>query len=446
MVLSTAVVLQAESTRSEIQPHVDLDVDANKPDIIKLPPLPPQVAGEKNIDDKGVNDKIQDKGGGGVVDGDKEQRKEPPLPQEVAAKPQVEGEEEGVAKPAEPEKPVEPVKLDNPGDNVINIPPDGGEVKQKPADPDLPELNKKAVEKEEVREEDRPLKEVKQPQLPEVKDTGERDLGAEKVEVGKAVMEDKAKESDKGDRPGENEVKKGDSEHLEKHLEKLSNRVDQLEEENRELREKQEVIQRIQIQQEGEQDGNVEQAKVVAPAQDVAPKEVERRDLHQENKVIQKESDTNVAVEPADGNAAAPRLDVDKQQESILEALEKEDDRVERGINEQLVKEKENALAVEDLMAAAGDEQGLGGAGDTHVEEGKAKEEEKRDKLDSKIEIAAVHHVEKEELGENAGNIAAPVRERDVGDEKNVPPQDSMKYRKRDLKNALESNGNLLSR
>lgn len=476
MVLCTVVVLQAESTRGEvveIQPPVD--VGADKPDIIKLPPVPPQVpGGEKKIDGDGVNNKIRDKGGGGIVaNGDKEQRKEPPLPQEVVDKPKVVEEKDGgVDKPVEIEKPVEPVKVDNPGGNVIDIPPDGGEVKQKPVDPVLPDSNKQPAKEIGEKVEDHP-KEEKQPQLPDVKDAGEQKPGVvKKNEEGKAVVEDKAKESDQKDSPGEEAgAKKNNHKQLEKHLEKLSNRLDQLEEENRELREKQEVIQRIQIQQ-GEEPvvGNGEQAKI-PPAQDVPPKE--EKESHQENlqNIAPKNSDNIVAAAKPNVSNVAAALDVDRQEKAILEALEKEDDRIARGINEQLVKEHEHAIglpddggeveqaAVKPRPAAVGGNQpveepgaaGGGGArnqeaigGVANIEEGNVREREKRDELDSKIEMAAVRQVEKDELGENGGNIAiaaAPAADREkksAGDD-----NDSVKYRKRDLKNV---NGSVLSR
>ena len=467
MVLSTVVILQSAGTQSEVvevQPQVD--VIPNKPDIIKLPPVPPQVpAGEKEIGGEGVNNKIPDEGGGGIVaNGDKEQRKEPPLPQEVVDKPKV--EEKDIAKPVEQEKPVEPVKVDNPGGKVIDIPPDGGDAKQKPVEPVLPDPNKQPA-KEKVEDH---LKEEKQPQLPDVKDTGEQEAGVvKKREEEKVVVEDKAKEIDQKDSPGkENGVKKDDHKQLEKHLEKLSNRLDQLEEENRELREKQEVIQRIQIQQGEEQaPGNGEQDKV-PPVQNVPPKE--EKDIHQENaqnnaNILKNSDNIAAAAKPNISNAAAA-LDIDRQEKAILEALEKEDDRIARGINEQLVNEHEQAIAlpddreeeaaavVEPKQADVGgnqpaEEPRAVGAGDTNIEAvGKIREGEKREELDSKIEMAAVHQVEKDELGENAGNIAiaAPVvdREKKSAVDENVPPvQDSVKYRKRDLKNV---NGSILSR
>ena len=473
MVLSTLVLLQAETTRNEgveIPPPADLG--GNEPDIIKLPPVPPQVQvpGEKKVGGEGVNDKIPDEGGGGVVDGDKDQRKEPPLPQEVAVvdKPKVvEENNKDIAKPVEPEKPVELVKVDNPGDSVIDIPPGGGEAKQKPAEPVLPDPNKQPAKVVEEKAEGGPKQEKQ-------KDTGKQELGGanSKVEEGKAVVEDKAKESDKRDSQ-EGEVNKDDHKQLEKHLEKLSDRLDQLEEENKELREKQEVIQRIQIQQGEEQvAGNGEQAKVPPAPQDVAPKEIEKKDLHQENvQNIPKDSDSNAAaVKP---NAAAA-LDIDKHEKDILDALEKEEDRAERGIDEQL-EQNENEQAIEEhkaevvgehKAAAAGgaqpveerravgvDDEAVGGqvGGDTNVEKGKERVREERDVgLDSKIEVPVVHQVEQDELGENAGNIniAAPVADREkksvgAGGENEPPPQDSVKYRKRDLKNA---NGSILSR
>ena len=481
MVLSTVVVLQAETTRGEgvgvIQP-APVEVDANKPDIIKLPPVAPQVpevpgGGEKKKNGgEGVNGKIPDEGGGDgrVVDGDKdkEQRIEPPLPQEAVDKPKAAEKEDksGVVKPAE--KPAESIKVDNPGDNVIDIPPDGGDAnKQKPAESIVPDPNKQPAKV--VKEKAENVPKEKQ------KDTGEQEEvhGNDK----KVIHEDKAKEpSDKKDSPGGEggDVKKDDHQQLEKHLKKLSNRLDQLEEENKELREKQEVIQRIQIEQGEEDDaGNGaehEQAKVPpAPHQDLAQKEIERKDIHQEN------------------NVAAGALDIDKQEKAILDALEKEEDidRAERGINEpqneneQAIEEHKVELAEqhkaaaaaaeggaeqpvkEGLRAVGGDgEGGQGGraavVGDTNLEEAKKHEgvRENRDvEVENKVEMAAVHQVEQEEIGENAGNInivapAADDREREKksvggGDVNGPPPQDSDKYRKRDLKNA---NGSILSR
>ena len=470
MVLSTVVLLQAEMTRGEgVEIPPPVDPGANKPDIIKLPPVPPQiqVPGEKKIGGEGVNGKIPDEGGGGVIDGDKEQRKGPPLPQEVVDKPKVvEENNKDIAKPVE--KPVEPVKVDNPGDSVINIPPDGGEAKQKPAEPVLPDPNKQPAKVVEERAEDGPIAEKQ-------KDTAEQKLGGEniKVEEGNAVAEDKAKESVKRD-VQEGEVNKDNHKKLEKHLEKLSNRLDQLEEENKELREKQEVIQRIQIQQ-GEENavGNGEQAKVVPPdPQDLAQKAIERKDLHQEN--MPKDSDALAAAAKPTVSNMAGALDVDKQEKAILDALEKEEDRAERGIDEQL-EQNENELAIEEhkievvgehkaaavggaqpaeepgAVGGDGGHQEAVGGGDTDVEKGKERVREERDAgLDSNVEMAAVHQVEQDELGENAGNIniAAPVADREkksvgAGDENEPPPQDSVKYRNRDLKNV---NGSILSR
>jgi hypothetical protein len=513
MALSTVVVLQAETTRGEgievIQP-APVEVDANKPDIIKLPPVPPpQVpevpGGEKKIGGEGVNGKIPDEGGGGdrVVDGEKEQRREPPLPQEVADKPKVPEDKDklDIVKPVEPEK---PIKVDNRGDNVIDIPPDGGDVnKQKPAEPILSDSNKQPAKVVEEKAAENGPKEKQ-------KDTGEQgEVGGanDKVEEGKAVhvVEDKARElSDKRDSPGGEgggEVKKENHKQLEKHLEKLSNRLDQLEEENKELREKQEVIQRIQIEQ-GEDlvpgDGaEHEQAKVPpAPHQDLAQKEVaiERKDVHQEENNIHKDSDSLAAAAKPTVSNVRGALDVDKQEKAILDALEKEEDRAERGINDPQVNENEQAIeehkveVVEQHKVAAAHEGGVdreppveeglravpggdgegghqepvgagggGGAvvGDTNVEEEKKHDgvRENRDvELESKVEMAAVHQVEQDEMGENAGNInvAAPAaedREREkksVGGGMNVqPPQDSVKYRQRDLKNA---HGSILSR
>ena len=505
MVLSTFVVLQAETTRGEgidvIQP-APVEVDANKPDIIKLPPVAPQVpevpgGGEKKkIGGEGVNGKIPDEGGGGsrVVDGDKdkEQRVEPPLPQEAVDKPKAAEKEDksGVAKPAE--KPAESIKVDNPGDNVIDIPPDGGDAnKQKPAKSILPDPNERPAKVVEEKAENVPKEKQK--------DTGEqKEVHANDKKV---IHEDKAKEpSDKKDSPGGEggEVKKDDHQKLEKHLEKLSNRLDQLEEENKELREKQEVIQRIQIEQGEEHDaGNGaehERAKVPpAPHQDLAQKEIERKDIHQENKNFPKDSDSlAAAAKPTVSNVAAGALDIDKQEKAILEALEKEEDRAERGINEpqneneqaieehkvELVEQHKAAAAAaegaaeqpvkEDLRAVGGDgegghqEEAVGAraavVGDTNLEEAKKHEgvRENRDvEVENKVEMAPVHQVEQEEIGENAGNInvvapAADDRERERekksvgGGDMNVPPpQDSDKYRKRDLKNA---NGSILSR
>ena len=505
MVLSTAVVLQAETTRGEvveIQPPVVVDGGANKPDIIKLPPVPPKVPEvpgdleEKKIGGEGVNGEIPDEGGGRVVDGDKEQRKEPPLPQEVVDKAKV-AEENDKVDVAKPEKPVEPVKVDNPANNVIDIPPNGDDAKQKPAEPVLPDPNNQQPAKVVDGKAGDIPKEDKQKDAGEHKEVG----GANnKVEEGKAVIEDKAKEGDKRDSPREEggEVNKNDHKKLEKHLEKLSNRLDQLEEENKELREKQEIIQRIQIEQG--QDGaaagdGAEQAKVVPPApQDsVAQKEVERKDN------INIPKDSAAKLKPTVSINMAGALDVDKQEKAILDALEKEEDRAERGINEPQEALNENEQAIEEhkmevveghkAAAAAADggdkppavggddggdhkepAVGLGGAapalgGDTKVKEGKERVRENRDvELDSKlkVEMAAVHQVEQDELGENAGNIniAAPVDDGQraekksigagggaaaVGGDENVqPPQDdSVKYRKRDLKNA---NGSILSR
>lgn len=489
MVLSTVVVLQAETTRGEgvevIQP-APMKVDANKPDIIKLPPVPPQVpevpGEEKKIGGEGVNGKIPDEGGGGrVIDGDKEHRKEPPLPKEAVDKPKAVEEKDklDIVKPAE--KPVESIKVDNPGDNVIDIPPDGGDAnKQKPI---LPDPNKQPAKVVEEKANNVPKEEQK-------------DAGEEEVHVGgandkKVVHEDKAKDlSDKKDSPGEEggEVKKDDHQQLEKHLEKLSNRLDQLEEENKELREKQEVIQRIQIEQEEHEAGNGaehEQAKVPpAPHQHMAQKEIERKDIHQENKNIPKDSDSlAAAAKPAVSNVGGA-LDIDKQEKAILDALEKEEDRAERGINEpqndneqaieehkvELVEQHKAAAAEggaeqpekERLRAVGGDDEGghqeeeVGGRAAV-VEEAKKHEgvRESRDvEVGNKVEMAAVHQVEQDEIGENAGNInvvapAADDREREKksvggGDDVNVPlPQDSVKYRKRDLKN---TNGSILSR
>ena len=127
MVLSTAVVIHSESTRTEAV-QLPADVDVDKPDIVKLPPVAPQQA-DKKINDKGDKQNIGDDGGGDV-DGDKDRRKEPPLPQLDGAGPKKQQETGNIA-----EKPVKP---DNPGDGVINIPPDSNEDKHKPAEPDLP--------------------------------------------------------------------------------------------------------------------------------------------------------------------------------------------------------------------------------------------------------------------------------------------------------------------
>ena len=195
MVLSTAVVIHTESNRTEA---VELPADIDKLDIVKLPPLAPQQPEDK-INDKGVN--IED---GGDVDSDKDGRKEPPLPDNIA-------EKEG--KPAKP---------DNPGDGVINVPPDSNEDKKKPAQPDLPVKKGEGEEQEQVK--DRQPRQEVQPQQ-KIEPAGGHQEEANKVEEAKA--EDKIEGKDNG----------GVHERLEKHLEKLSNRVDQLEVENRELRE-----------------------------------------------------------------------------------------------------------------------------------------------------------------------------------------------------------------
>ena len=247
----------------------------------------------------------------------------------------------------------------------------------------------------------------------------------------------------------------------------------------------------IQIEEGEEHDaGNGaehEQAKVPpAPHQDLAQKEIERKDIQQENKNFPKDSDPlAAAAKPPDSNVAAGALDIDKQEKAILNALEKEEDRAERGINEpqneneQAIEEHKVELAEqhkaaaaaaeggaeqpvkEGLRAVGGDgEGGQGGraavVGDTNLEEAKKHEgvRENRDvEVENKVEMAAVHQVEQEEIGENAGNInvvapAADDREREKksgggGDVNGPPPQDSDKYRKRDLKNA---NGSILSR
>ena len=307
--LSTAVVIQSERTRNEAI-ELPVDNDANKPDIIKLPPVVPPVPDE-NIHDKGVKGNIPDDGGG-VVDNEKDKRKEPPNPEED--KPKKDKAEKDV-------KPVEPEKPDNPGVNVIDIPPGGDDVdKHKPADPDLPDKQQQPKQKEV----DSRLKEREQPQY-EVKEDAAAGQEKEKQEVKNAekdnVGEDKAKEEDK-------EVA---HKRLEKHLEKLSDRLNHLEEENRELREKQEVIEKIQIRRE-EEEGKGEQGNVLGDKK-VAPKENKQNEMNQESlKDLPK--DSNEAAKPAEGKDRQD-LDLEKQEQAILEALERDDKG--RGKNEQLV-------------------------------------------------------------------------------------------------------------
>ena len=131
MVLSTAVVIHTESTRS-VAVELPGDINVDKLDIVKLPPVAPQQPDNK-INDKEIEKNIEDNGGGNV-DSDKDRRKEPPLPQLEGAEPKKKQETDNIA-----EKQGKPVKPDNPGDGVMNIPPpDSNEDKHKPAEPDLP--------------------------------------------------------------------------------------------------------------------------------------------------------------------------------------------------------------------------------------------------------------------------------------------------------------------
>ena len=121
---------------------------------------------DNKINDKEVKPNIED-GGGGDVDSDKDGRKEPPLPDDIA------------------EKQGKPVKPENPGDGVINIPPDSNEDKHKPAEPDLP-VKKEEEEEQEQAKGHQPWQEV-QPQ----QKVSEEPAGGHQEEVEEGKAEDK---------------------------------------------------------------------------------------------------------------------------------------------------------------------------------------------------------------------------------------------------------------
>lgn len=428
MVLSTAVVIHTESVRGAEVESPD-DIDVKKPDIIKLPPLPPKVPEEEqNI--KGDSNNVQDEGGGGIVDGGEDRRKEPPLPEQP--------KKEDIDK-IDVVKPVEPVKLDNPGNDVIDIPPNGGEVKQhKPAEPDSQDRQLQMKAGGDAKEN------------PKVKGNQE-EKEQEEIHL-------KKKESD-----GEQEVKKVDKVHkgeggkveggeqevvherLEKHLEKLSNRVDQLEEENRELREKQEVMERIhELEEDGRKD--VEKVNELVPANaanNVAPKEDKAKaDVHHDLAKENVHRDLVKGEKKENEVAAVERDDIvnlNKPEQAILEVLEKDDK--EKAKNEQVAEEKNHEV---ERRAAApevgqGKREGAGNDG-THTEQAQVKpiEGEKGGDLegdvgDGNLKIGDVQLVQEEELGDNAGNIPPGKDGEDQGKE----GEKVESYRKRDILNVV---------
>ena len=394
MVLSTAVVIHTEGNRTEAV-EIPADIDVNKLDIVKLPPVPL----DSKINNKEVKPNIED-GGGGDVDSDRDGRKEPPLPDNIAEKQRI------------------PVKPDNPGDGMINIPPDDNEDKHKPAEPDLP-VKKEEGEKQEEMKGRQPRQEVQPQQKVNEEPAGGHQEEAKKVEEGKA--EDKIEGKDK----------EGVHERLEKHLEKLSSRVEQLEVENRELREKQEVIQRIQIRQEGEGARDDEQRNVPdvvkVTAEEKKPNEMHQESVHQD--LEQK------AIKPAKDDEKEKDVHLDKHEQAILEALEKDDK--DRGKQNKLLAEEKHHDVERRAVAAVADE-GVANV-NTPAEESLRKIneiEERRDEAGDKVEIGGVHHIEQDELGDNAGNI--PPEKGDGGQDEHLPPppaghENLESYRKREF-------------
>ena len=405
MVLSTAVVIHTESTRQSTDIDLPVGVDDKEPDIVKLPPVDVQ-----------PDDKIKDKEGdiqgeGGGVN--EERRKEPALPK----LPPVEEGDDHKKKEVDKnvEKPIEQAKPANPGDpvdpgghNVIDIPPDGGEGKHEGQ-----ELSDKNEKREEAKKDS-----------PGEKEPVKQDVRQEKIQNEKKVDEDD-KESEGGDkeREGEGKAVEGEIAHerIEKHLEKLNDRVEKLEQENQQLREKQEVIERIQIRQGDEEE---EQADQLVKADKI---DKEDNNLAKDEALVGHDKAAG-----AEGDKAA------KEEQAILEALEKENKE-----NEQVADDKREHVALERRAAEGGDER------EDAIAQGRNKEEkERKDEPEENVEIPAVHQMEEEELGDNAGNIAAPAKEgKDQppvkdGKKDQPPVKDGEKaepYRKRDILHIKDS-------
>ena len=364
MVLSTAVVIHTESTRQSTDIDLPVGVDDKEPpDIVKLPPVDVQ-----------PDDKIKDKEGGIQGEGggvDEERRKEPILPK---LPPVEEGDDHKKKEPDKNvEKPVEQAKPANPGDpvdpgghNVIDIPPDGGEGKPKGQ-----ELSDKNEKREEAKKE------------PGEKEPVKQDVRQEKIQDEKVDEGDEEREGGDKEREGEGKAVEGEIAHdrIEKHLEKLNDRVEKLEQENQQLREKQEVIERIQIRQGDEEEEQADQP--------VKADKIEKDDNKDESLVGRDKA------AGGEGDKAA------KEEQAILEALEKENKE-----NEQVAEDKREHVALERRAAEGGDER------EDAIAKGRNKEEkERKDEPEENVEIPAVHQMEEEELGDNAGNIAAPAKE-----------------------------------
>ena len=401
MVLSTAVVVHTEMTRS---PEVELPIgdDIKEPDIVKFPPVDAHAPADK-ISDEGVKH-IEDKGGGLEVEGDKEARKEPALPEQPK-------NEEGNKVGEKPVEPVKPVKPDNPAANVINIPPNGGEDKHKPAEPVLPD-NQPQQGKQEV--------------LGPAKDQGH--LLEKKEEVGKEEVLEKVAEvkevREKNGGGGQDDT----HERIEKDIEKLSNRLDELEVENRELREKQDVIEKIHSLEDDE--GREGEKKANPPVEEqVAQKEEERKNPESLREDL-----------PKAAAVGDDKVNLDKQEQAILEALKKDDVEKEKREQKVVTAAKERGHEVERREAVPGVE-GKDGVADQHAEHEERKVKEGGERKDgggeNELEIGDVHLVQEEELGDNAGNIAPAKRPGVEAKDNKVPPPEGEKelFKKRDILN-----------
>ena len=442
MVLSTAVVIHTESTRPAVELELPDEIEQKQPDIVKLPLVDDNPV--EKMDDKGKE--VLDEGGGG----DKEGRKEPALPQ---LPPMDDGDrkQEEVDKPVE--IPVEPVKPDNPGANVIDIPPNGGKEEHKVQD--VPNVNDGKAREEEEGEKDVPRKR-EQAEVEERQQDGHV-REDQKVEEGGGGVEGK----------GEEKVVEGEGAHerIAEHLEKLNDRVEKLEMENQQLREKQEVIERIQIQQGEDEEGDNAQGGDKMAVKDGLKVGLDNKDRAQDQARA-----GDLKGPPAGGEQEA-KIEIAKQEQAILDALEREKEEK----HEEVVEKKgEHGVAVERREAEGVEKREHGGVvggregegvekrgqgamepkeaglekkrehvaverreavGDVKKEEGvvgEHQEGERDGRVDDKVEIGDVRQLEVEAVGENAGNMAAPK----VEDDNQPAPKDEDKYKRRDILNA----------